>query len=416
MKVVVLGAGVIGVTSAWYLNRAGHEVTVIERQSGPAFETSFANGGQISASHAMPWANPGAPLEILRWLARADAPFVFRPRLDWRQWLWGVRFLRECSARRAQANARRILALARTSLNELKLLRAETRISYEQSARGILGIYFEPRAFEHARREAEWISREGMPREPRTPAQCVATEPALRNVERRLAGGVFAPADESGDAFVFSQRLAAQCASHGVHFRYGCNVRRLAAAAGRIEGIVVVDGAREARVAADAYVIAAGGASALITRPLGLDLPVYPVKGYSVTLPAAAGDAAPLVSLTDESHKLVFSRLGNRLRVAGTAELAGYGTGIDERKCEGILARVFDLFPQAGERAAATYWAGLRPATPGNVPIVCATRFPNLFLNTGHGTLGWTLACGSGRLISDLVSERSKNGDFAVAG
>ncbi len=414
MKVVVVGAGVIGVTSAWYLNRAGHEVTVIDRQLGPAFETSFANGGQISASHAMPWANPGAPLEILGWLARADAPLAFRPRLDWRQWSWGLRFLRECSARRAQANARRILALARASLEELELLRVETRISYQQRTRGILSIYFEARAFERACQEAEWISREGMLREPRTAAQCVATEPALRDVERRLAGGVFAPADESGDAFIFTQQLAARCARQGVNFRYGCNVRRIDAAAGRIEGLSMMDGAREARIAADAYVVAAGSACALITRPLGLDLPVYPVKGYSVTLPAAPGEAAPHTSLTDEAHKLVFSRLGSRLRVAGTAELAGYGTDIDERRCAGILARVFELFPQAGERAAARYWAGLRPATPGNVPIVCATRYPNLFLNTGHGTLGWTLACGSGRLLANLVSGRCKSGDFAI--
>lgn len=413
MKVVVLGAGVVGVTSAWYLEGAGHEVTVIERRDRPALETSFANGGQISVSHAIPWANPDAPLQVLKWLGREGAPLAFRPRLDWRQWLWCVRFLRECTARRAQANARAVLALARASLAGLKALRRATGIEYRERTRGILSIYSAPRSFERAAREAEWISAQGVRREVQTPAQCVVIEPALRAFEPRLAGGVYAPEDESGDAHIFTQQLAALCAERGVRFRFGEVALSLGAAGSRIAHVLVRrPTGQESAVSADAYVIALGSYSAALLRPLGLELPVFPVKGYSVTLPAGAGDAAPHVSLTDEEHKLVFSRLGDRLRVAGMADIDGYQTEVDPRRCGAILERVFELFPRAGDRARVQYWAGLRPATPGNVPLIGETRFPNLFLNTGHGTLGFTLACGSAAALAQIMSGRRPEVDF----
>jgi D-amino-acid dehydrogenase len=405
MKVVVLGAGVVGVTSAWYLARAGHEVTVVERREGAALETSFANGGQISASHVVPWANPAAPAQILRWLGRRNAPLSFRPRADWRQWLWGARFLLECTPHRTRENARALLALSRASLVELRALRRETGIEYRERTRGILGIYTERRAFERAVREAEWISALGARREPCTPARCTEIEPALRAFGPRLVGGVYAPDDESGDAHAFTVRLAQLCEREGVAFLYGHEARRLAAAAGRVSFALVRGRGTESALAADAFVVALGPHSPALLRSLGVELPVYPVKGYSVTLPAAPG-AAPEVSLTDEERRLVFSRLGDELRVAGMADISGYDAAVDERRCRAIVERLFEIFPGAGERAGIRCWAGLRPATPGNVPLIGAVRYPNLFLNTGHGTLGWTLACGSAAALAELVSGR----------
>lgn len=415
MRIIVLGAGVIGVTSAWYLNRAGHEVTVIDRQPGPALETSFANGGQVSASHAVPWANPTAPLQIVRWLARSDAPLLFRPRADWRQWQWGARFLRECLPGRTRRNAERILALARLSLDELATLRRETGIEYEQRTQGILSLYFGRRDFERAVHEAQWISSQGVSREPKTADQCLTIEPALASSRSRLAGGVFAPRDESGDAALFTERLAQLCAGRGVRFLYEHRIRRVEADRRRVQRIVT-DGAEGAQnLAGDAYVVALGSYSAPLLRPLGLQLPVFPVKGYSVTLSLDAESVAPHLSLTDEEHKLVFSRLGNRLRVAGMAEVAGYDNTLDEHRAHGVLRRALALFPRAGVRARAQFWCGLRPATPGNVPLICGTRYPNLFLNTGHGTLGWTLACGSGLLVSRLLAgEASGSGGYTL--
>ena len=407
MKIIVLGAGVIGVTSAWYLSRAGHEVTVIDRQPGPALETSFANGGQVSASHAVPWANPMAPRQILRFLARPDAPLLFHPRADWRQWQWGTRFLLECLPGRTRRNAESILALARSSLEELATLRRETGIEYEQRTQGILSLYFDGRDFERAVREAQWISSQGAPREPKTADQCLAIEPALASSRSGLAGGVFAPRDESGDAALFTERLAQLCEGRGVRFLYEHRIRRVEAG-GRGVQRVVADGVNGERlIAGDAYVVALGSYSAPLLRPLGLALPVFPVKGYSVTLPLDGDCIAPHVSLTDEEHKLVFSRLGDRLRVAGMAEVAGYDTHLDEGRAGLVLKRALELFPGAGDSGRAQFWCGLRPATPGNVPLVCGTRYPNLFLNTGHGTLGWTLACGSGQRVADLVSGRA---------
>lgn len=417
MKVIVLGAGVIGVTSAWYLCQAGHEVTVVDRQPAPGMETSFANGGQISVSHAEPWANPAAPVQTLKWLGRQDAPLLFRPRADFNQWLWGARFLFECLPHRARNNARQILSLALYSVAELKALRRETGIVYDELARGILSFYTDQREFERAVTLADSMRAWGCVREVRTAAECVAIEPALHTAQSRLAGGIFAPGDESGDAHVFTQKLAALCAEHGVVFRYSHAVRGLRVAGERTAGVEVIGSSGDMEVlSADSYIVALGSYSAQLLNRVGISIPVYPVKGYSVTLPVGPRHDAPIVSLTDEGHKLVFSRLGGRLRVAGTAELAGYDMEINRIRCEAIMRRVFDLFPNAGERDRAEYWAGLRPATPGNVPLIGGTRYPNLYLNTGHGTLGWTLACGSGRAIADIVSGVRPEADFRFMG
>jgi len=418
MRVVILGAGVIGATSAWYLARAGHEVTVIDRQGAAALETSYANGGQISASHAEPWANPDAPRKVLSWLGREDAPLLFRMRADWGQWKWSLGFLFECLPARTRANTRQILSLALYSRGQLQALRRELEIGYDQQTRGILYFYTDRKDFARAARQADALRDLGAEREIRSADQCVAIEPALAHARRELVGGVFAPSDESGDAQKFTQKLADHAARIGVRFRYGCSVERFEIERGRVASVIVHDaheGAEEP-VTADAYVVALGSYSPLLLRRIGLSIPVQPVKGYSITIPLDEGDEAPQVSLTDEAAKIVFSRLGDRLRVAGTAELAGYDTEVNAVRCEALVRRTFALFPRAGRPERAEYWGGLRPATPSNRPLIGRTRFPNLFLNTGHGTLGWTLACGSARALADLVSGRRPEPGFGFLG
>ncbi|MGE5526592.1 MAG: D-amino acid dehydrogenase [Rhodospirillaceae bacterium] len=404
MRVLVLGAGVIGVTSAWYLRRAGHDVTVVERREGAALETSYANGGQISVSHAVPWANPDAPREVLKWLGERDAPLKFRPRADWRQWYWGLRFMLECLPGRTRENSRQILALALESQRELTELRAELAIEFDHKAAGILSLYTTRRAYEEALGRLDLLGAE-VRREPKTPDECVALEPALAFAHSQLAGGIYAPGDESGDVHRYTVALAGRCAEHGVDFRYRHAVQRLRMDKDRIAAVMVTTPeGTEAALQADAYVIALGSWSPLLARTLDLELPVYPVKGYSITLPVRDGDVAPRVSITDEEHKLVFSRLGARLRVAGTAELTGYDQSIDGRRCDAILARTLRLFPRPGDLSRIERWAGLRPATPGNVPLIGRTRYANLYLNTGHGTLGWTLACGSAKRLATMLA------------
>ncbi len=418
MKVVVLGAGVVGTASAWYLARAGHAVTVIDRQGAAGLETSFANGGQVSVSHAEPWANPSAPGKILQWLGRDDAPLLFRMRADARQWAWGLRFLVECLPWRALANTRNILSLALYSRTELQRLRAETGIRYAQQNRGILHFYTDPKDFDRAARRAELLREYGCEREIKTPDDCVAIEPALAHARSQLAGGTYTASDESGDAHQFTQALAALAEGHGARFRYGCSVERFEAEQGRLASVIVHDvhdGAEEP-VTADAFVVALGSYSPLLLAPVGVSIPVYPVKGYSITIPLEEGDDAPHVSLTDEAAKLVFSRLGERLRVAGTAELAGYDTELHAERCESLLRRTFELFPRAGHAERAEHWTGLRPATPSNIPLIGRTHIPNLYLNTGHGTLGWTLACGSGKALADILGGKRPEPDFGFLG
>ncbi len=408
MKIVVLGAGVVGVTSAWYLARDGHEVLVLDRQPAAGMETSFANGGQISVGHCEPWANPQAPLQVLKWLGREDAPLLFRWRADLQQWLWGLRFLRECLPARTACNTERILRLALFSRECLLALRAETGILYDQLARGILEIYEDEAEFVAAQKSAARVSALGYPREVKTAAQCAAIEPALAGSAARLRGGVYTPQDESGDAHRFTQSLATLAAARGVSFRYNQRVEGILAEGGTVRGARVRDAeGRVETVQGDAYVVALGSYSPLLLRPIGVGLPVYPTKGYSATIPISDPAAAPTVSLTDMSHKIVFSRLGNRLRVAGTAELNGYDQALNPVRCDALSRRAFALFPGVGERDRVEYWTGLRPATPSNVPNIGRSAYRNLYLNTGHGTLGWTLACGSAQTLADIVAGRS---------
>ena len=417
MKVVVLGAGVVGTASAWYLSRAGHEVTVLDRQAEAALETSFANGGQISVSHAEPWANPTAPRKVLQWLGREDAPLLFRPRADLDQWLWGVRFLIECLPGRTRRNTEAEFALARYSRDCLGELRRDTGIHYDESERGILHIYTERNLFEHAQGEVALLRERGFDVAIKSADECVAIEPALAHAKGKLYGGAYAVSDESGDAHMFTQRLASLARQQGVQFRFNVSVTRIEHAAGRVSRVVIDDEVGiEESVRADAFVVALGSYSRPVLRGIGIPLPIYPVKGYSITIALDPEDEAPTVSLTDHARKIVITRLGDRLRVAGTAELAGYDTEINEVRCQALVNRCFELFPKAGRPDAAQYWTGLRPATPSNLPIIGCTRFPNLYLNTGHGTLGWTMACGAGQALADIMCGKVPEPDFRFLG
>lgn len=413
MRILVLGAGVIGTTTAWYLRAAGHDVTVLERREGAGLETSFANGGQVSISHAEPWANPAAPAKILRWLGRPDAPLLFRPRADLRQWRWGAQFLFECMPWRTRRNTLRILAISKYSGEALRALRAETGIAYDDLQRGILQIYTEREAFEVASAAAEIVRRYGIVREMKTADECVALEPALAPRREWIIGGTYTASDETGDAHKFTQGLATLAAAKGVVFRYGVTVESIAVADGAVRGVRALNESQRKEVlAADAYVACLASQTPQLLDRIGVHTMIYPAKGYSATLPIVDAARAPTVSVTDDAMKLVFTRLGDRLRVAGTAELAGYDLGLDQVRCQALTRRAVEWFGGAIDAARPEYWAGLRPATPSNVPYIGGTRYPNLYLNAGHGTLGWTLAAGSAKALADIVSGRAPEIDI----
>jgi D-amino-acid dehydrogenase len=395
----------VGVTGAWYLAQAGHEVTVIERRDEPGLETSFANGGQISAGHAEPWAKPAVVPKLLAWLGREDAPLLFRPRADWAQWQWALRFLFECLPGRFERHARALAGLAIYSRDCLRALRESTGIRYDHLARGILHFANKQRDFDAMARHAELMHSLGIERRVKSAAECLEIEPALKLSEDPIVGGVYTPHDESGDAHRFTDELARLAQARGVAFRFGVGVEQIEASAGQVSALRLAGGER---IEADAYVVSLGSYSPLLLKPLGIRIPVYPLKGYSITLPLGPAElaVAPTVSLTDEACKIVVSRLGNRLRAAGTAELNGYDVSVNAARCAAITRRIRQLFPQLGAATVVENWAGLRPATPNNVPLIGRTRLRNLYLNTGHGTLGWTLACGSASALADLVSGR----------
>jgi D-amino-acid dehydrogenase len=417
MKVIVLGAGLLGVTSAYFLRQQGHDVTVVDRQASPAAETSFANGGQISVSHAEPWANPSAPLKVLKWLGKEDAPLLFRIRADMRQWLWGLQFLRECTPARTRHNIEQIVRLGTYSRAMLQQLRRDIGIAYDERTQGILHFYTSEKEFDGAEGPAAQMRALGCDRRVISADEAVKLEPALRHIRPQLAGATYTAEDESGDANRFARELVKRCETDGVQFLMSHTVTALREAGGRIEHVEATDSeGRFQRLRADAYVLAMGSLSPLYAQPLGISLPIYPAKGYSVTMPVRDASMAHQVSLTDDEYKLVFSRLGDRLRIAGTAELNGYDRDLNRVRCEAIVKRFEQLFPGAGDSQQAQFWTGLRPATPSNVPIIGRSKLPNLFLNAGHGTLGWTHSCGSGKSIARIVSGLKPEVDFAFTG
>ncbi len=417
MKVVVLGAGLLGVTSAYFLRQQGHDVVVVDRQATPAAETSFANGGQISVSHAEPWANPSAPLKVLQWLGKEDAPLLFRLRADARQWLWGLQFMRECTPARTRHNIEQIVRLGTYSRDTLQQLRRDTGLQYDQRTQGILHFYTNQKEFDSAEAPAAQMRELGCDRRVISADEAVRLEPALAHVRDRLAGATYTAEDESGDANRFARELVRLCERAGVEFRMSHTVTALREAGGTIDHVEATDSeGRFQRIRGDAYVVAMGSLSPLLVKPLGIRLPIYPAKGYSVTMPVLDASKAHQVSLTDDEYKLVFSRLGDRLRIAGTAELNGYDRDLNRVRCEAIVRRVEEMFPGAGDATQAQFWTGLRPATPSNVPIIGRSKLRNLYLNTGHGTLGWTHACGSGKSIARIVSGLAPEVDFAFVG
>jgi len=407
VQVLVLGAGVVGVTCAWFLRDAGHDVTVVERQPGAGRETSFANGGQISVSHAEPWANPAAPRKILKWLGREDAPLLFRPRLHADQWVWGLAFLRECASARAAQNTRQLVELGLYSRRVLKQLRTDLGLAYPYNESGILHFYTDAGGFEMARTSAALMRTLGCNRRSISTEEAVALEPALASMRDRMVGADYCADDESGDAHAYTVQLAERCASRGVEFVFNTTVRRLLLDGDRCHGAEVTraDGG-VTRLTADAVVACLGVQTRALLAPLGIRLQIVAAKGYSATFDITDPTRAPSVSLTDDEYKIVFSRFDQRLRVAGTVELGGIGLELNQARCDALTRRTQALFPSVCDFSRPHYWAGLRPLTPSNVPYLGATRVRGVYLNTGHGTLGWTMAAGSGQLIADLVSGR----------
>lgn len=412
MRVLVLGAGVVGTTSAWYLARAGHQVTVVDRQPVAGNETSFANGGQISVSHAEPWANPHILPRMLKWLGHEDAPLLWRWRADPAQLAWGLRFLAECLPGRTRRNIAAIVAMALYSRGRLQALREELGLQYDHLERGILHIYTDRAEFSAAIKAARVMRQFGLDRDTVDVDKCLEIEPALAGARHLLVGGDYTRSDESGDAHKFTCALAEHAKAAGVDFRFGLSIDRIAPGGSKIAGVLVHGEGGAELLTADTYVVALGSYSPLLLKPLGIGLPVYPAKGYSATLTLADGSPAPTVSLTDDERKLVFSRLGNRLRIAGTAEFNGYNLELNPVRCQALIDRTRQLFPCLEIVGEPAFWCGLRPATPSNVPYIGQTRYRNLWLNTGHGTLGWTMACGSAASLAELMSGTLPDPDF----
>jgi D-amino-acid dehydrogenase len=416
MHVVVLGAGVVGVTSAWYLRQKGYDVTVVERQRKAGTETSYANGGQVSVSHAEPWANPSAPLKVLKWMTKPDAPLLFRPRFDPAQWRWAMSFLRECTSARAAWNIRQMVNLGTYSRSCLQALRKDAGIEYDHLEKGILHFYTSQKEFDAAQAPARIMRDLGCDRQVIDASRAVELEPALAPIRDRIAGATYTSEDESGDARKFTQSLAKRAEEAGVTFLYGTEVVSFEKASDHILGVNVIHDGQHQTLRADNYVLSLGSYSAILARKLGLFLNIYPAKGYSITVPVKNEEAAYKVSLTDDEYKLVFSRLGDRIRVAGTAELNGYSRELNLNRCRAIVRRTADIMPDAAHWDQAEFWAGLRPTTPSNVPYVGKSRLGNLFLNTGHGTLGWTHSCGSAAALADIIAGHRPDVDFAFAG
>ena len=400
MHTLIIGSGVIGTASAYYLARSGHRVTVIDRQPGAGLETSFANAGQVSPGYSAPWAAPGVPWKAVKWLLSEHSPLVVNPRMDWATARFILDMLRNCNASSYALNKGRMLRLAEYSRHALGELRADTGIEYDQRTRGTLQLFRTTKQVRDAAKDIAILQEHGVPYEQLDVEQCVAAEPALARVAHKLSGGLRLPLDETGDCYKFTERLAAHCRELGVEFRFGISAEGLLRNDGRIGGVQTDQGL----LSADNYVVALGSYSPLLLRPLGIRLPIYPVKGYSLTLPVSDPQAAPVSTVMDETHKVAVTRLGERIRVAGTAELTGYSLDLKPQRRGTVTHVVQDLFPDGGDIAGAEFWAGLRPMTPDGTPLVGPTPFANLYLNTGHGTLGWTMSCGSGRLLADIIN------------
>jgi D-amino-acid dehydrogenase len=409
MKVLVLGGGVIGVSCAYFLARAGHEVELVDRQSGPALETSFANAGEVSPGYSAPWAGPGVPIKAIKWMLMQHSPLVIWPLLDPAMWRWGAAMLANCTAKAYALNKSRMVPIAEYSRDVLKALRAETGIAYDDRAQGTLQLFRTQKQLDGIGGDVEVLRQYGVPFEVLDREGFCRVEPALRHTQHKFVGALRLPGDETGDCFQFTNRLADMAAALGVRLRWNTRIEALQVGGGAITGVHTDAGL----LRADQVVLALGSYSPKLLEPVGLRIPVYPVKGYSITVPITDAAHAPESTIMDETHKVAVTRLGDRIRVGGTAELAGYSLALREPRRSTLEHVVTDLFPQGGDVRKASFWCGLRPMTPDGTPIIGPTPVQNLLLATGHGTLGWTMACGTGRVIADLVSGRKPEIDVS---
>jgi D-amino-acid dehydrogenase len=408
VKVLVLGAGVVGTTCAHYLARDGHEVTVVDRQPGPACETSFGNAGGVCPGFAGPWAAPGMPLKVLRWLFLSNAPLMLRPRLDPAQWRWLASFLANCTAERFARNKARMQRIAHYSKACLVALREQTGIAYDHGSGGVLQVFRTEEELEGGRSAAKVLERFEVNHRLVDRDQTLAIEPALQASNLTFSGGLHLPSDETGDCYLFTTRLAERLQGQGVTFRFATRVNAIAVDRGQVSGIVTDRGT----LTADRYVVALANDAPALLKPLRIDLPIYPVKGYAITLAGVRAGFSPRSSVMDEHSKVMVTRLGTRLRAAGVAEIAGYDRAVNPAKAAGVIEAARELFPLAGDYSEVSYWAGLRPMTPDGPPYLGATAYDNLFLNLGQGSNGWTQACGGGRIVADLISGRTPEIDL----
>ena len=408
MKVIVLGAGVIGVTTAYYLARAGAEVVVIDRQEGPGLETSFANAGELSYGMTSPWAAPGIPVKAIKWLFMRHRPLFIWPMVDPVMWDWGARMLMNCNERAYRVNKGRMVRISNYSRDALPELLDEVPLKFDMRELGTLQLFRTEKQLKASKADQEVLAEYGSPYEVLDRDGCIAVEPGLARVVEKFVGGLRLLADRTGDCRMFTMALADAAAARGVSFRYGVTIGALAREGSRITG-VETDGGTET---ADAYVCALGPYAPILLRSVGIRLPIYPIKGYSITLPVTDDAAAPQSTLMDETHKVAITRLGDRIRVAGQAEIIGYNAKLGKNATDTVRYVVSDLFPEGGDISRAEGWTGLRPMTPDGTPVIGPTRYPNLFLNTGHGTLGWTMSAGSGRAVADAVLGRTPEISF----
>ena len=402
MHVAVLGSGVIGTTIAYYLARDGHQVTVLDRQPGPALETSFANAGEVSPGYSSPWAGPGVPVKAIKWMLMTHSPLVIWPLLDIAMWRWGWSMLMNCTERAYRINKSRMVPIAEYSRDCLKQLRAETGVAYDERTQGTLQLFRTQKQLDGIAKDIEILRDYKVPYEVLDRAGFCRAEPALAHTQQKFVGALRLPNDETGDCYKFTQRIAALAQEAGASFRFNTPVEGFETERGRIGGLRTAGGL----LRADSYVCALGSFSPQMLRPIGIKLPVYPVKGYSITVPITDTAHAPESTIMDETHKVAVTRLGDRIRVGGTAELAGYNLTLREARRRTLEHVVTDLFPRGGDVERAEFWCGLRPMTPDGTPVVGPTPYPNLYLATGHGTLGWTMAAGTGRVIADLLGGR----------
>jgi D-amino-acid dehydrogenase len=412
MKVLVLGGGVIGVCTAYELAKAGHEVEVVERQPGPALETSFGNAGEVSPGYSAPWAGPGVPIKAIKWMLMQHSPLVIRPLLDPAMWRWGLMMLANCTERAYALNKSRMVPIAEYSRDRLKALRAETGISYDDRAQGTLQLFRTQKQLDGIGGDVAVLKQYGVPFEVLDRAGFCRVEPALQHTQHKFVGALRLPNDETGDCFLFTNRLTEMARALGVRFRFDTAIQRLERSGDRLSGVRTSAGT----LTADHVVLALGSYSPLLLKPVGIHIPVYPVKGYSITVPITDAAGAPESTIMDETHKVAVTRLGDRIRVGGTAELGGYSTELRASRRATLDHVVTDLFPRGGDVSKASFWCGLRPMTPDGTPIVGATPLRNLTLATGHGTLGWTMAAGTGRIVADLLSGRAPDIDTAPLG